>query len=337
MQRGKYKFHRDRSREVLDQFTKTMGVSPFPKNITDAKRYAKELVARRREAAGQENAAEVEAVLEAGLAWAEVESLHGKGGSHYITIPDRETYDIIDSINVDNIDFRHLRYPYKSFAIVLPDDVRESEFEGNTAMIASCVITGDYRRGERWLKVVASPDVSKGDMTTAYVFSFPMIEVEELGLKAAIDSVHDRSAHINSVFKPSSLEEDRLIYRVIGFAIKLCVFCQAFPEALKPGPGFTEYVSVVKTKKGKKRTEKKKVNRPESMFVIPSEYRRAGKAHWRVPHFRTLHDPRYRREDADGNLLEVGEEGFVRMVPVKGSMVRGKIHHIDKDTEVAWM
>lgn len=257
-----------------------------------------------------------------------------QAGKRHIIIPDEETMDIINSMNVTNISADTIRFPYPAFALELPTTssmfhpyvlVDTEEFRDQTGL---CIAR---QFSQKMFPDLRHPAVHAGD------FEAILKEIKrltKLGTEKYKDSIRDEhraklgpigGVSDHNVEVGTDIMEE--LYSTSRFVLRLCIFIQAFPGCLKDGPGIKVEVT---PKKGKPSKPKKE---PAQKFVLPAGYRKAHRARYCPPHFRELRNPKFRREDANGNLLEVGEPGRTRIVQVKGYISgSASVTHIDKDT-----
>lgn len=283
------------------------------------------------------------------------ETMHRRKGSHYIHIPDKDCIDVICSLDISKVELNHVSVPFGSVAWsfpenvdyfwippsgvltseVTPDDLRDMTNatlrygwgelkKGSDQGIGVAIVAPDMHGGPsvtscaEWSIMLS--DAYKGPLDTEKVLE----HLKHSERMADIAYVHEDDRH-------DWLERRISVTMFEGFMVRACILLQAKPDALKEGSGILERVHKLKLKKGRQVRVDTKIKRPLHIMGLPKEYREAGKAHWRKIHPRTLHHPRYRRQDEQGNLLPVGEPGKVRMIIVDGCMVKGRMHHVDKE------
>jgi hypothetical protein len=282
------------------------------------------------------------------------ENVHKQTGKHFIQVP-KKTVKVIDSIKVDKVSANAVLHPYYSAIWDLPEDL--FPMMKNRGVLASIISAGmRYEKLQALCPehmVTAPEDLSERAMTIlledpnkgkdSKLFTFVCLKMESFhqaitaGYEAfwrdVVIQAHGQISNpmITAADYQELLgfsEQDREdIYKIALFIYKTCIFIQAHPESLKPG---TPQTMTVKARKKKKKITKK-IKCPTHVFTLPAMYRKQGKAHYVTPHFRSLHDARYRRVDENGELLEVGEEGFVRIIAIKGHFKGGKMSHVDAE------
>lgn len=280
------------------------------------------------------------------------EGVHKTSGKHFIQVPSKAV-KVIDSIKIDKVLPEAVLHPYMSAIWDLPEDEFPTmKGRGVMASIVSAGMRYDKLKSlcpestvvppehpqERAMTILLE-DCDKGKNSKLFTFICLSVHSFHTAITKGYDAfwreiVIQSHGQLDSPMLTKQdyqellgfTEEDReAIYRIALFIYKTCVFVQAHPEALKPG---TPQIMITKVRKKKKKVSKK-LKCPNHVFVVPAIYRKQGKAHYVTPHFRSLHDPRYRRTDSEGKLLEVGEEGFVRIIAIKGHFKGGKMSHVD--------
>lgn len=239
----------------------------------------------------------------------EAESLHRKNGDHHIVIPDLKTLDTIDPIRSGDLDFRHVAVPFGAVAFSVPHP--------NGKRYTTLV----YKDPDNWFFMAVGPDVYR--LPSRY-----------RSCPGMLHRAPESSASVDPRMKNLEGEDFRtkVLNRSFYYCMKALVYMQVYPESLKFGPGTD--VLMAGNRKSRAKSSKCGKGKVGTMEILP-EHKGDGKTYWVPPHFRTLHHPKFRRVDpATGELLEVGEEGQVRIVPVTGYMSKGRLHHIDKDATV---
>ncbi len=282
------------------------------------------------------------------------ETVHKTTGKHFIQVP-KKAVSVIDSIKIDKVSPDAVLHPYLSAIWDLPEDEfpmmkgrgvmasiisADMRYERLKSLCPESTVVPPENLKERAMTILLEDPISG---TKSKLFTFICLNLScfhtavTKGYEAFWrDIVTKAHGELESPMLTTDdyqellgfSEKDREdIYRIALFVYKTCVFIQAHPEALKPG---TPQTMTVKVRKKKKKVAKK-VKCPNHVFTLPAMYRIKGKAHYVTPHFRSLHAPRYRRVDEEGNLLEVGEEGFVKIIAIKGHFKGGKMSHVDAE------
>lgn len=239
-------------------------------------------------------------------------------GRKTIVIPDKETQDIVDSINIDDIDYntlRPVRLPYECFSIVF---AQPQHIPYNQAQATQPVLFG-------YSPYDVADDRPFGLIQTKGSSHAPIVAYSHP--KRVADDMNNTDSEAFKGMR-DNLDECHRTCWFMSFGVKLGVLLQVMPELLKEGPGVEELIRV-KRKNGK--FKNKKIKLDSMHLVVPDRFRRSQSAHWCPPHFRSLTNPRYRREDDQGNLLEVGEPGNIRIIQVRGYLTKGTLEHVDKN------
>ena len=245
---------------------------------------------------------------------------------------DSEAAAIISTINIDRVLPETIRPPYPCAAWDLPDEI-------SNGRPIFCAVYARPSVVARLLVPLAAggpPPVLEG-----VAGSFP---------RCVVMSSEDNNSFMDYVYSASSIEQlwrivtegeqydnytgdpedEEDIDKVLEFLLKVFVFLQAFPDALKEGP----YVEVKITKKGKKgKLTTHTVKKRSLTVVLPEKVKTCKRAHFTQGHYRSLHHPRYARLDDNGNKLPVGEEGVVQVVYVTPHVRGGRVSHVSLDGE----